>query len=208
MVSHNVIADIKGTEQPQEVVVISGHLDSWDLGTGAIDDGAGMAIALEAAHLIQQLHLRPKRTIRIIAWMDEENSTRGRDAYERLHGGEFANHVGVIESDAGAGHPMGFLAKMKPEGASLLNPMLEVLRSTGATVLRYSADTPSFDLEPMVKAGVPGFAPLQDTRLYFYYHHTAADTLDKIVPRELQENAAAAAVLGYTLANLPATLPR
>ena len=208
VVSHNVIADIKGSEQPQEVVVISGHLDSWDLGTGAIDDGAGVAIALEAAHLIQQLHLRPKRTIRIITWMDEENSTRGRDSYERLHGEEFRNHVGAIESDAGAGHPMGFLAEMKPAGASLLNPMLEVLGSTGATVLRNTDDSPGFDLEPMVKAGVPGFAPLQDTRLYFHYHHTAADTLDKIVPRELQENAAAVAVLGYTLASLPVTLPR
>jgi hypothetical protein len=206
VVSHNIVADIRGTEHPEQVVIISAHLDSWDLGTGATDDGAGVAIALEAAHLVQQYKLHPKRTIRLIAWMDEENSGRGREAYERLHRVEFANHVGAIESDAGAGYPMGFLAKMKPEGASLLSPMLEVLKSIGATVLRNTSDSPGFDLELLANAGVPCFAPLQDTRSYFHYHHTAADTLDKIVPRELQENAAAVVVLGYTLANLPATL--
>jgi len=208
IVSHNVVADIKGSEHPEQVVVVSGHLDSWDLGTGAIDDAAGVAVAMETAQLIQKLHLKPKRTIRVIAWMDEENGGRGNEAYAKAHASEFANFVGAIESDMGAGHPLGFNSKINPSAVPFLRPMLEVMRNTGATALRQSTFSPGSDIAPMVKAGVPGFAPLQDVRTYFNYHHTAADTLDKIVPRELQENAAAMAVLGYTLANMPQTLPR
>ena len=208
VVAHNVVADLKGTEHPEEIVVVSGHLDSWDLGTGAIDDAAGVAVAMAVAHLIHQLHLHPKRTLRIIAWMDEENGGRGHDAYAKAHEAELVNHIGAVESDLGAGHPMGYIAKVNPAANPLLRPMLEVLRSTGCTLLRSSEYSPGSDISPLVKAGVPGFAPLQDSRFYFNYHHTAADTLDKIVPRELQENAAAMVVLGYTLANLPQKLPR
>src|SRR5207244_2140544 len=110
--SYNVVADMKGSEHPEEIVVVSGHLDSRDLGTGAIDDGAGVAVAMETAKLLQQLHLQPKRTIRVIAWMDEETGGKGREAYTHAHQAEFANHVGVIESDLGAEHPLGFIAKV------------------------------------------------------------------------------------------------
>jgi hypothetical protein len=205
---HNVVADLRGTEHPEEIVIVSGHLDSWDLGTGAIDDGAGVAVAMETAHLIQQLHLHPRRTIRVIAWMDEENGGRGNTAYGKTHAQEMANHAAVIESDLGAGHPLGYVARVNPAAAAMLKPMLEVMRPTGATVLRQVDRSPGSDIEPEVHAGVPGFAPLQDVQTYFNYHHTPADTLDKIVPRELQENAAAIAVLAYTLANLPEKLPR
>jgi Zn-dependent M28 family amino/carboxypeptidase len=208
VVAHNVVADLKGSEHPEEVVVVSGHLDSWDLGTGAIDDAAGVAVAMETANVIQQLHLRPRRTIRVIAWMDEENGGEGHDAYAKAHSAELANHVAAIETDLGAGHPMGYIAKIVPAAVPMLGPMLRVMRPTGATSLRESERSPGSDIDPLVKAGIPGFAPLQDVRTYFNYHHTAADTLDKIVPRELQENAAAIAVLAYTLANLPQTLPR
>lgn len=208
IVSHNVVADVIGTEHPEQVIIVSGHLDSWDLGTGALDDGAGLAVAMESAYLVQRLRLRPKRTLRVIAWMDEETTGRGREAYDILHQSEFANYAGAIETDAGAGRSMGFLVEMKLQGISLLEPMLQVLRSSGVTVLRETDDSPGFDLEHMAKAGIPCFAPLQDTRTYFYYHHTAADTLDKIVPAELQQTATAVAVLGYTLASLPVTLPR
>jgi carboxypeptidase Q len=208
VVSHNVIADLKGSEHPEQIVVLSGHLDSWDLGQGAIDDGAGVAVAMQAAQLIQQLHLQPKRTLRVIAWMDEENGGRGHDAYEKAHTAEFSNYIGVVESDMGAGHPLGFNCKIIPEAVPILQPMLDVMKATGATVLKLSNTSPGSDIEPMVRAGVPGFAPLTDDRTYFDYHHTPADTLDKIVPRELQENAAAMVVLGYTLTNLPQPLPR
>jgi carboxypeptidase Q len=208
VVAHNVVADLKGSEDPDKVVVVSGHLDSWDLGTGAIDDAAGVAVAMETANVIQKLRLRPRRTIRVIAWMDEENGGEGHDAYAKLHSAELADHVAAIETDLGAGHPMGYVAKISSTAVPLLGQMLKVMRPTGATILERTERSPGSDISPLVKAGVPGFSPLQDVRTYFNYHHTAADTLDKIVPRELQENSAAIAVLAYTLANLPQTLPR
>src|SRR5207244_5983531 len=102
--------DLKGSDHPEQVVIVSGHLDSWDLGTGAVDDAAGVAVAMETAELIQRLHLRLTRTLRVIAWMDEENGGRGHDAYAKAHQSEFANYAAVMESDLGAAHPLGFNA--------------------------------------------------------------------------------------------------
>jgi hypothetical protein len=208
VLSYNVVGDLRGSEHPEQVVVVSGHLDSWDLGTGATDDAAGVAIAMETAQLIQQLHLHPKRTIRVIAWMDEENGGRGHDAYATAHAAEFANHVAAIESDLGAAHPLGFNAKISAAALAQLKPVQEILRSFGASVLRQTDQSPGSDISPMAKAGVPAFGILQDGRTYFNYHHTAADTLDKIVPQELRENAAAMAVMGYALAEMPEPLSR
>ncbi len=207
--SYNVVADLKGSEHPEQVVIVSGHLDSWDLGTGAIDDGAGVAVAMATAELLQELHLRPRRTIRVIAWMDEERGGSGSDAYTKELGAEFPNYVGAIESDSGAGHPAGFRASVSRTALPFLVPVSEVLRSTGSTLIRL-ADGPNVgaDITAMAKSGVPSFGLLQDNRTYFHYHHTAADTLDKVVPRELAENAAAMSVLAYALANMPQTLPR
>jgi carboxypeptidase Q len=205
--SANVIADIKGSEQPEQVVIVSGHLDSWDLGTGAIDDGAGVAVSMEAAHLIQQLHLKPKRTIRVIAWMNEENGSAGSKTYAKDHASEFTNHFAAIETDGGAGHPLGINIKGKPEVKAMFSPVGKVLQDSGAGILSF-AEHAGADIEPLEKAGVPAFAPIQDSRFYFNYHHTAADTLDKIVPHELQENAAVIAVLSYALANMEQPLPR
>lgn len=206
-VSYNVIADLKGSEHPEQIVISSGHLDSWDLGRGAIDDGAGVVIAMQTAQLLKQLHLRPKRTIRIIAWMNEENGTRGARAYADDHKADFANHFAAIESDLGAGHPLGFFAQGQPELLTLLQPLSTILQSQGAGVTRLVEETGS-DVAPLGEAGVPTFAPIQDARTYFNYHHTAADTLDKVNPRELQENCALVAALAYTLANMPQSLPR
>lgn len=206
--SYNVIGDLKGSEHPEQVVVVSGHLDSWDLGTGAIDDAAGVTVAMETAHLVQQLHLHPRRTIRIIAWMDEENGGKGHEVYAKEHAAEMANHVAAIESDLGADHPLGFEAKINPAALPFLKPVQDVLQSFGANVIHLSQRSPGSDITPMAQAGVPAFGLMQDNRTYFNYHHTAADTLDKIVPQELRENAAAMAVLGYALASMPETLPR
>jgi carboxypeptidase Q len=205
--SANVIADIRGTENPEQVVIVSGHLDSWDLGTGAIDDGAGVAVAMEAAHLIQQFHLRPKRTIRMIAWMNEENGTRGSKQYAKDHASEFPNHFAVNETDGGAGHPVGLNLKTKPEVKKMFEPVAKILEEIGAGTLNL-AEHVGADTDPIEKAGVPAFSPMQDNRFYFNYHHTAADTLDKIVPRELQENAAVVAVAAYAFANAEQSLPR
>lgn len=206
--SYNVIADLKGKEHPEQIVVVSGHLDSWDLGRGAIDDGAGVVIAMECAELLQKLHLHPRRTLRVIAWMDEESGGAGSQAYTKDHSADFPRHVAAIESDAGAAHPLGFDVKVSPKAMDLLLPVANILQSIGATVLQPSSYPPGADIAAMSEAGVPAFGIMEDGRTYFHYHHTAADTLDKVVPSELRENAAAMAVMAYALAEMKEPLPR
>lgn len=206
-VSYNVIGDLKGSEHPDQVVIVSGHLDSWDLGTGAIDDGAGVAVAMQAAHLVRQLGLHPRRTIRVIAWMNEENGLMGGKTYAEERAPEIANHFAAIETDLGAGHPLGIYMAGKPQLKAFLEPVAKVLQASEAGLLQFR-DQVGADIDPLRKRGVPNFSPIQDSRFYFNYHHTAADTLDKIVPRELAENAAISAVLAYALANLEQPLPR
>ena len=205
---YNVVADLKGSEHPEQIVIVSGHLDSWDLGRGAIDDGAGVVVAMASAELLQRLHMHPRRTLRVIAWMDEENGGGGSHAYAKSHASEMANHVAAIESDAGAGHPLGYELKMSPEALAALKPLVDTLRPVGSTIFEPRRYSPGADIDPLVEAGVPGIGILQDGRRYFDYHHTAADTLDKVNPQELRENAAAMAVMGYALAAMPEALPR
>jgi Zn-dependent M28 family amino/carboxypeptidase len=205
--SYNVIGDIKGSEHPEQVIVVSGHLDSWDLGTGAIDDGAGVAVSMEAANLIQKLRLKPKRTIRVIAWMNEENGSAGSKQYAKDHQAEWTNHFAAVETDGGADHPLGINIKGKPEVKKMLAPVAAILQESGAGMLNL-VEHCGADIAPMEKAGVPAFSPIQDSRFYFNYHHTAADTLDKIVPKGLAENSAVVAVLAYALANMEQPLPR
>jgi Zn-dependent M28 family amino/carboxypeptidase len=206
-VSYNVIGDLKGSEFPEQIVIVSGHLDSWDLGTGAIDDGAGVAVSMETANLIKKLKLKPKRTIRVIAWMNEENGLMGGKTYAKNHENEIANHFAAMETDGGAGHPLGINYATKPEAKWYFDAVAKILQSSGAGILNL-AQHPGADIGPLTKLGVPGFSPIQDNRTYFNYHHTAADTLDKIVPQELGENAAVVAVTAYALANLEKPLPR
>jgi hypothetical protein len=140
--------------------------------------------------------------------MDEENGGSGQGAYTAAHSAEFAKHVGAIESDFGAAHPLGFEAKISETALPYLRPVQEALRPIGANLIKLTPYSPGADIGPMAKAGIPAFGIMQSGRTYFFYHHTAADTLDKINPQELQENAAAMAVLGYALADLPEPLPR
>lgn len=205
--SYNVVADLKGSEQPDQVVIVSGHLDSWDLATGAIDDGAGVVVAMQTAQLVKQLGLHPRRTIRVIAWMNEEFGASGARAYAAEHKEEAGKHFAAIESDLGAGHPTGFSMAAPAANVPLLQPAARILQSSGAGMVQPSEDTET-DIGPLLALGVPCFGPIQDERFYFNYHHTAADTLDKVVPHELQENAAVMAVLAYALANLPKELER
>ena len=205
--SANVIGDIKGSEHPEQVIVVSGHLDSWDLGTGAIDDGAGVVVSMEVANLIQKLHLKPKRTIRVIAWMNEENGLAGSKQYAKDQEKEWMNHFAVMETDGGADHPLGINIKAKPEVKKTFAPVAAILQGSGAGMLNL-VEHCGADIGPMEKAGVPAFSAIQDSRFYFNYHHTAADTLDKIVPKELAENSAVVAVAAYALANMEQPLPR
>ncbi|ABF40364.1 peptidase M28 [Candidatus Koribacter versatilis Ellin345] len=202
---YNVIADLKGSEHPDEYVIVSGHLDSWDLGTGAIDDGAGVAIAMQAVETIHRLNLHPKRTIRFVAWVDEEGGISGALQYAKDY--PAAKHFGTIESDTGAGHPIGYITDSSDEAFKVLAPIAPLLEEMGVVVNR-TGEEAGADISPLSWAGVPGFAPLMDSRKYFDYHHTAADTLDKVDPKELRENGALVGVLAYGLANCAKTLPR
>jgi carboxypeptidase Q len=205
--SYNVIADWKGSEHPEQIVIVSGHLDSWDLGTGAIDDGAGVVVSMQAIHLLKQLGIRPKRTIRFIAWMDEEQGTEGAQTYAKEHANDLPNHVAALESDLGAGHPVGFHFVGKPELEEWMRPVAQALESIGAGTVFNSREVGT-DVDPLNEKGVPGFSPAQDSRFYFNYHHTAADTFDKVDARELNENAAVMTVLAYALADSADTVPR
>lgn len=205
--SYNVVADFQGSEQPEQMVIVSGHLDSWDLGTGAMDDAVGVAMAMQTVQVLRELNLHPKRTIRVVAWMAEEFGGIGGKAYAQDHQAEIANHFAAIESDHGAGHPLGFSIKAKQTVRPLLAPLSMVLQNSGASLIRFSEETET-DISPLADAGVPCFDLWQDARTYFNYHHTAADTVDKVVPTELAENAAVMAALAYALANLAQPLPR
>src|SRR5438067_6535447 len=158
--SANVIGDIKGSEHPEQVVIVSGHLDSWDLGTGAIDDGVGVAVSMEAANLIHKLNLKPKRTIRVIAWMNEENGLRGSKQYAKDHEKDWANHFAAMETDGGADHPVGIHVRAKPEVKEMLKPVAAILQESGAGALELSEHAGA-DIGPMEKANVPTFAPMQ-----------------------------------------------
>ncbi|MGH9840042.1 MAG: M20/M25/M40 family metallo-hydrolase [Blastocatellia bacterium] len=206
--SFNVVADLKGSEFPDQVIIVSGHLDSWDLGTGALDDAAGVAMAMQVANLCKQLNLKPKRTIRVIAWMNEENGARGGATYFQNQSNNLVNHIAAIESDLGAGHPIGFFAHVKSNALPMLQPIANVLQISGAGVIHPVTDSVGVDISPLENADIPGFAPIQDDRAYFNYHHTSADTFDKVNPRELAENAAVMAVLAYAIANLAEPLPK
>jgi len=206
--SYNVIADLKGSEKPDEVVIVSGHLDSWDLGTGALDDACGVAVSMQVPYLLKQLKIRPKRTIRVIAYMNEENGLVGGTAYAIEEATNPRTHFAAIESDLGASHPLGFLFTGKPEALAFFTPISNILREQGAGISQFQPGGVGADIGPLTQAGVPSFAPFFDTRTYFNYHHTEADTFDKIDPKHLAETGSVMAVLAYGLANIEQPLPR
>jgi hypothetical protein len=203
--SYNVIADLVGSEKPKEVVVVSGHLDSWDLGTGALDDAVGVANAMQVIYLLKRLKIRPKRTIRLVAFMNEENGFVGATTYARE--ADIPNHFAAIESDLGASHPIGFIFAGKREALPFFAPISKILSRHGASQVDVRPNASS-DISTLTARGVPSFGPWFDTRTYFNYHHNAADTFDKVNPKELKENGALMAVLAYGLANLEQPLPR
>ena len=202
----NVIGDLKGSELPDEIVILSGHLDSWDLGTGAIDDAAGLSHAVDAVRVIRELGLKPRRTLRVIAWANEENGVRGGRGYAHDYAADIPKHQAAIESDLGPGHPLGIFYDGDAAIEKIMEPAMKVLALQGASIIRPSET--GTDIIPLGVAGVPTFDAIQDARTYFNYHHTAADTLDKIDPQTNRENVAVLGVLGYFLANLDQKLPQ
>ncbi len=211
--SRNAIADFLGRERPEEVVVVGGHIDSWDVGQGAMDDASGVVVTWEAVRLLKDLGLRPRRTLRVVAWTNEENGLRGARAYRAaLSPDELANHVLALESDGGVFEPNGI--GVSPEAAyAVLAPIAELVapvvtespRRDGVGVLSGGGGA---DISPLTAEGVPGAALLTEPERYFWYHHTAADTMDKLAPGELQRAVAATAVFLWVVAEMPERLPR
>lgn len=205
-ISHNVIAELKGRELPDEVVVIGGHIDSWDTGQGAHDDGAGCVIAMEALTALRELNLVPRRTIRVVLWTNEENGLAGAKAYASAHAAELAKHVAAIESDSGAFKPIGFGLDLKDNAAEKDVAKVLTVYAQLLNKLRPQRVWTGFggaDVGPLRAQGVPAMGLRVDGSKYFNYHHSHADTLDKVDPQELSEGVAAMAAMAYILAEMP-----
>jgi carboxypeptidase Q len=200
----NVIADLPGRERPEEIVLLGCHLDSWDVGTGAHDDGAGCAIVVGAAALLERLGLRPRRTVRVVLFAAEELGGDGGDAYLAAHGDEVARHVAALESDSGGFAPDGFSVRAAPELIARLTTMARPLERIGAHRVR--AGWAGVDIDPLVELGVPGIAHRTANGPYFDVHHSPADTFDKVDPADLAANVAAVAALTWVLAEEEAPL--
>jgi hypothetical protein len=199
----NVLAELRGRERPEEIVLVGAHLDSWDVGQGAHDDGAGVAMAMQALTVLRRLGLVPRRTIRVVLFTNEETAGRGAQGYAQRHRAELPGHVAALETDTGGGRPLGLSVA---EG----KPGVEVLRQIVALTARVGADRaatgghPGADLGPL--EGVPLVAYDVEASRYWDYHHSQADTLDKVDPTDLRKNVAALAVTAYVLADMPGRL--
>lgn len=204
--SRNVVAEITGREKPDEIVIVSGHIDSWDVGQGAVDDGGGAMAAWEAVRLMHKLGLRPRRTVRVVLWTNEENGLAGARGYERRHKSELARHVLAIESDIGAFEPRGFSFNGSDHALPMIQQLARALRPLGADKITTGAE--EADVGQLRADGVPNMALLTDGPRYFWFHHTDADTMDKLNPRELAACAAAMGVMAWEVADAPGELPR
>jgi hypothetical protein len=226
----NVIGELVGSEHPEQVVVIGGHIDSWDVGQGAQDDGSGIMATLAAMHMIQKSGLKPKRTIRLVFWVNEENGGAGGTAYAAaLTPEQLRNHVAALEMDGGAEAPVGYgygassggsgfrrarpgvqpppaapLSEGEVHSLALLQEIASLLGPVGATTVKPGGG--GSDISPLMAAGVPGLGEMTTVAHYFDWHHTEADTLDKVDPVEFRKNVASVAVMTYVLADMPETL--
>ncbi|MEO6033695.1 MAG: M20/M25/M40 family metallo-hydrolase, partial [Verrucomicrobiota bacterium] len=204
--SRNVVGEIAGREKPDEVILISGHIDSWDVGQGAMDDGGGCVAAWEAVRLMRKLGLRPRRTIRVVMWTNEENGIAGGKAYREAHRNELSKHVLAIESDEGVFKPMAFAFSGSVAATEKVKDIATLLQKI--TPIKITAGAGAADISQLETDGVPLMDLIVDETKYFWYHHTRADTIDKINAGELNQCVAALAVMCYTVADSPDRLPR
>jgi len=205
--SRNVVAEVVGRVEPEEVVVLGGHIDSWDVGQGAMDDGGGSVAAWEAVRLIHKLGLRPRRTIRVVLWTNEENGVEGGQGYLERHRDDLTKHVMAMESDGGVFSPRGVLVAGTAPAVEVVRQVGQLLRPIGADRVTKVDSSPEADIEPMVTLGVPGIGLDVDGTRYFWYHHSDGDTLDKLDPAEMGRCVALMAVMAYVIADLPDRLP-
>ena len=200
--SYNVIADWPGTDKADEIVLVSGHLDSWDLATGANDDASGVVSAMEVINTLRKLDYHGRRTIRVVAWMNEENGGRGGHTYDAVNKKVAEKHFAAYEDDNGSGRPFGVRAGISQAGAKLLAPLQAALYPMGAGAFRREDVMGATDLHDLEDSGVPTFEPWIDSSDYFNYHHTPADTFDKVNPENLRRHAAVMATTAWFLANM------
>ena len=204
--SRNVMGELVGRERPQEVIVLGGHIDSWDVGAGAMDDAGGVVVSWEAVRLLQRLGLRPRRTIRVVGWTNEEDGSRGGLAYRDAHRAELGDHVLAFESDGGVFRPRGFGFSGSDSARALIRQIASLLQPIGADSVSPGGN--GADIGPIVQLGVPGMAPNVDGARYFWFHHSDGDTVDKLDAREMAQCVAAFAVMMYVVADMPDRLPR
>lgn len=204
--SHNVLGEIKGSIYPEEVVVVGGHIDSWDVGQGAHDDGGACIASWEVLRLIKELGLKPKRTIRCVMWTNEENGGKGNKGYRDMHLDEMDKHVLAIESDGGVFSPKGFGFSGSNSARKLVEEIHELMKPIGANTI--SDGGRAADVAPLNDEGVPVMSLKVDASKYFWFHHTDADTFDKIDFNEFNRCIAAMAIMAYVVADLDEPLPR
>jgi len=204
--SQNVLGEIKGSIYPDEVVVVGGHIDSWDVGQGAQDDGGGCIAAWEAVRLIKELGLKPKRTIRCVLWTNEENGGKGNKGYRDMHMDEMDKHVLAIESDGGVFSPKGFGFSGNDSARKIVEEIHALMKPIGANTI--SEGGRAADVAPLNDEGVPVMSLKVDGSKYFWYHHTNADTFDKVDFNEFNRCVAAIAIMAYVVADLDEPLPR
>jgi carboxypeptidase Q len=207
--SHNVIAEITGSEYPDEIIVLGGHIDSWDVGTGMMDDAGGCVAAWEALRLIKESGVKPKRTIRVVMWTNEENGLAGAEEYARWVAEDeqsMDKHVLAMESDAGVFDPIGFGFTGSDEAFDILTEIGELLKPVESGLVTKGGG--GADIGPLMRDGVPGMGLRVDGEKYFWYHHTDADTIDKLTKEDFDECVATMAVFSYVVADLEQTLPR
>jgi carboxypeptidase Q len=204
--SRNVVGEIVGREKPDEVVVMGGHIDSWDVGRGAMDDAGGVVVAWEAVRLMHKLGLRPRRTIRVVGWTNEENGLRGGNAYRDAHRAELDRHIAAIESDGGVFKPQGFGYTGSDAGFAIAREVGSLLDRIGAGSITRGGG--GADIGPIMQLGVPGLGLNVDGARYFWYHHSDADTVDKLDPHDVALCVATMAVMAYVLADMEESLGR
>jgi carboxypeptidase Q len=193
--SRNVVAEVRGSERPSEVIILGGHIDSWDVGQGAMDDGGGSVAAWEAVRLIKKLGLHPRRTVRVVLWTNEESGLAGGRAYAEAHKGEIKDIVFALESDNGVFAPRGVMVAGPDSIRNMIRPVIAPLGRIGVTGL--AAGEPEADVSPLFALGVPTLSIDTDPSRYFWYHHTEADTPDKLDPREMAACVAVMAAVAY-----------
>ncbi len=203
----NVIAELRGREKPEEFVVIGGHFDSWDVGQGALDDGAGCVAAWEALRLLKELGLTPRRTIRLVLWTNEEFGLAGAKAYRDTHKAELPRHIAGIETDNGTFDPAGFGFTGSERGGDVIRGVLAFLGES-MDAGRFTLGGADADLTPLIEEGVPALGLRLKPNNYMWFHHTDADTVDKVELGAFRRCTAALAVMAYALAELEEPLPR